>query len=135
MARIGVSRAAWIVLAIAFAAAAGGVGFLAGRSQQIEAMIESLQVEAAGNLTQRVEVLSLLRTGDVSGAITRLESEADLLTVNIAGIAARTSPEARTISAKSRTNARRDFPVDRGALELTCTAIDAFRAGKYINSV
>lgn len=57
---------------------------MAGRSQQIRAMIQILQAEAGGNLTQRVEVLSLLRMGDVSGAITRLESEADILTVNIA---------------------------------------------------
>ena len=84
MVRIGLSRAAWISFAIALAVAAGGLGFVAGRSQQIRAMIQILQAEAGGNLTQRVEVLSLLRMGDVSGAITRLESEADILTVNIA---------------------------------------------------
>ena len=85
MARIGVRRAAWIGSALALAIAAGSIGFVAGRSQQIRAMIQMLQVEAAGNLTQRVEVLSLLRMGDVSGAITHLESEADVLTVNMAG--------------------------------------------------
>ena len=84
MAKIGVRRAAWIASALALAIAAGSIGFVAGRSQQIRAMIQMLQAEAAGNLTQRVEVLSLLRMGDVSGAITHLESEADILTVNIA---------------------------------------------------
>jgi hypothetical protein len=43
-----------------------------------------LQMEAAGNLSQRIETLSLLRMGDASGAIKSLESEADVLTVNIA---------------------------------------------------
>lgn len=47
-------------------------------------MIRTLQVEAAGNLAQRIEALSLLRTGDVPAAILRLESEADLLTRTIA---------------------------------------------------
>jgi hypothetical protein len=47
-------------------------------------MIDFLQINAAGNLTQRVEVLSLLRMGDVSGAITQLETEADSLTVSMA---------------------------------------------------
>ena len=43
-----------------------------------------LQVNAAGNLIQRIETLSLLRVGDVPGAINRLESEADSLTVSMA---------------------------------------------------
>lgn len=47
-------------------------------------MIDLLQINAAGNLTQRVEVLSRLRLGDVSGAITQLETEADSLTVTMA---------------------------------------------------
>jgi hypothetical protein len=80
MARIAIERAAWIVLAVA----AGSVGFLSGRSEQIKATIALLQVEAAANLTQRIEVLSLLRMDDVPGAITRLESEADGLTTSIA---------------------------------------------------
>ena len=84
MTTIEVNRSAWIGLVTAVAIAAGGLGFVAGRSQQIGAMIRMLQVEAAGNLTQRIEVLSLLRMGDVPGAITHLENEADLLTVNIA---------------------------------------------------
>jgi hypothetical protein len=48
-------------------------------------MIRALQVEAAGNLNQRIEALSLLRIGDVPAAILRLENEADLLTRTIAG--------------------------------------------------
>jgi len=84
MTKTGVNRAAWIGLATAVGIGAGGLGFVSGRSQQIGAMIRMLQVEAAGNLTQRIEVLSLLRMGDMPGAITRLESEADILTVNIA---------------------------------------------------
>jgi hypothetical protein len=47
-------------------------------------MIQALQVEAAGNLTQRIEALSLLRLGDAQGAIAQLESEADTATTSIA---------------------------------------------------
>ena len=72
--------AAWILLATV----AGGVGFVAGRSRQIEAMIKTLQMEAGVNVIQRIETLSLLRMGDVPGAINRLESEAGTLTVSIA---------------------------------------------------
>jgi len=43
-----------------------------------------MQAEAAGNLTQRIEVLSLLRMGEMPTAILRLESEADQLTRTIA---------------------------------------------------
>ena len=35
-----------------------------------------------------------------------------------------------TIVAKSMTKARSDLPVERGALEFTCTAIDVFISGK-----
>ncbi len=79
MVRIGIERAAWIVVAVA----AGSVGFLSGRSEQVKATIALLQGEAAVNLTQRIEVLSLLRMDDVPGALTRLESEADGLTTSI----------------------------------------------------
>ena len=48
------------------------------------ATISALQTEATGNLTQRIEVLSLLRMGEVPTAIVRLESEADQLTRTIA---------------------------------------------------
>jgi hypothetical protein len=82
--RVTFGRVAWVVLALVMAAAAGGVGYMWGRSQQFGTMIELLQMEAAGNLTQRVEALSMLRMGDVPGAITRLESEVDTLTVNVA---------------------------------------------------
>ena len=82
--RITFPRPAWIVLALVVAAAAGAVGYVAGRNQQHRAMIDLLQINAAGNLTQRVEVLSMLRMGDVPGAITQLETEADSLTVTMA---------------------------------------------------
>ena len=84
MMRIAPSRASWVFLTPVIAALAGGSGFLWGRGQQIRGTINLLQIEAAGNLNQRIEVLSLLRTGDVSGAITQLESEADNLTVSVA---------------------------------------------------
>lgn len=80
MARPGIRTAAWVLLALV----AGGVGYLAGRSRQIQATVKMLQVNAAGNLIQRIETLSLLRVGDVPGAINRLESEADGLTVSMA---------------------------------------------------
>jgi hypothetical protein len=80
MAKTGIRIAAWVLLAIV----AGGVGYLAGSSRQIRASIRTLQVEARGNLIQRIETLSLLRMGDVPGAIDRLESEADRLTVSMA---------------------------------------------------
>lgn len=47
-------------------------------------MIGLLQTEAAGNLTQRIEVLSLLRMNDAPAAILRLESETDQLAHSIA---------------------------------------------------
>ena len=56
VASIGVRRAAWA----SFAMAAGIAGFAAGEHQQHHLMIGMLQTEAAGNLTQRVETLSLL---------------------------------------------------------------------------
>ena len=72
--------AAWILLAIV----AGGTGFAVGQRQGHQRMIGLLQIEATGNLIQRIETLSLLRVGDVPGAINRLESEADTLTVSMA---------------------------------------------------
>lgn len=80
MTRTWIGPAVWILVALG----AGSFGFLSGRSQQIEATIRMLQIEAAGNLVQRIETLSLLQMGDVDGAIARLESEADGLTVSIA---------------------------------------------------
>jgi hypothetical protein len=79
MARAGIRTAAWVLLAISV----GGVGYLAGSSRQIQASLKMLQTEAGGNLIQRIETLSLLRMGDVPGAINHLESEADWLTVTI----------------------------------------------------
>jgi hypothetical protein len=80
MASMGSVRAAWIVLAIA----AGGTGYAVGSRQGHQRMISALQIEGAGNLTQRIEVLSLLRMGEATTAIVRLESEADQLTRTIA---------------------------------------------------
>ena len=80
MARTAISRAAWILLAIA----TGVTGLAVGQRQGHQGMIRLLQVEAPGNLTQRIEVLSFLRIGDAPEAINRLESEADTLTRTIA---------------------------------------------------
>jgi hypothetical protein len=80
MARMGIVRMAWILLA----SAAGVTGYAVGSRRDHQRMISALQLEAAGNLTQRIEVLSLLRMGDVPTAILRLESEADQLTRSIA---------------------------------------------------
>ena len=81
MVKTGIRRAAWVLLAIG----TGVTGYAAGSRQGHQAMIRSLQVEAAGNLAQRIESLSLLRIGDVPAAIQRLESEADRATITIAG--------------------------------------------------
>ena len=80
MARIGTSRMVWVILAIAL----GLGGYVVGSRQGHQGMIKALQTEATGNLNQRIETLSRLRLGDVPAAITRLESEADLLTQTIA---------------------------------------------------
>jgi hypothetical protein len=80
MARTGIATTAWVLLGVA----AAGSGYAVGRRQAHQAVIGLLQVEAAGNLSQRIETLSLLRMSDVRGAIDRLESEADGLTVSIA---------------------------------------------------
>jgi hypothetical protein len=80
MARTGIGRAVWVLLAIA----AGVSGYAAGSRQGHQTTIRALQTEAAGNLTQRIEVLSLLRMGDAPTDILRLESEADQLTRTIA---------------------------------------------------
>ncbi len=80
MTKTGIGRAAWVLLAIV----AGVGGYAAGSRQGHQTMIRELQTEAAGNLTQRIEVLSALRMGDSLSAIVRLESEADQLTQTIA---------------------------------------------------
>lgn len=80
MAKAVIKTATWILLAIV----AGGVGYVAGGSRQIQATITTLQMEAAADVILRIETLSLLRMGDVPGAINRLESEASELTVNMA---------------------------------------------------
>jgi hypothetical protein len=78
--RTGFRMAAWILLAVA----TGVGGYAVGRRDGHASLMGFLQMEAAGNLSQRIETLSLLRMGDASGAIKSLESEADVLTVNIA---------------------------------------------------
>ena len=80
MASTGIRIAAWILLALA----TGLVGFAVGQRRGHQAMIGSLQIEAAGNLNQRIETLSSLRVGNVQAAINRLETEAEVLTVTIA---------------------------------------------------
>jgi hypothetical protein len=80
VARPIVRRAAWVLLAII----TGVGGYAVGSRQAHQTMIRTLQVEAAGNLTQRIEALSLLRTGDVPAAIGRLDREVDVLTKTIA---------------------------------------------------
>jgi hypothetical protein len=70
---------------ILFPLITGVVGFAVGQRQDHQAMMRLLQIEASGNLTQRIEALSRLRIGDDSGAISGLETEADSLTVSIAG--------------------------------------------------
>ena len=71
---------AWGLVAVA----AAGAGYLAGNQRGHAATIAALQTEAAGNLSQRVEALSLLRLEDVPAAISRLEAEADKLGRSIA---------------------------------------------------
>ncbi len=80
MARIGISRIGWTILAIVGAAGGYALGLRQGR----EELIQSLQIEAGGNLTQRIETLSQLRLGDAPAAILQLESEADQLAQSIA---------------------------------------------------
>lgn len=70
----------WLFVALAGIA----FGYLAGLRQGQQQTMRMLQAEAAGNLTQRVETLSLLRLGDVSKATAHLEQEADQLTLGIA---------------------------------------------------
>lgn len=73
-----------LVALLSLTVLAGAAGYLAGVWRGQSATMEALQREAAGNLTQRIEVLSLLRTGDEPLAITWLEEEADQLTLSIA---------------------------------------------------
>jgi hypothetical protein len=82
----------WLVLAITGIAGA----YLAGLRQGQNAATRMLQIEAAGNLTQRIEALSLLRLGETSAAIADLEQQADQLTL---GIAANEGAEKRVLLA------------------------------------
>ena len=58
-------------------------GYLVGLQRGQVATMRALQAEAAGNLSQRIEVLSLLRTDASLAAISRLEEEADQLAVSM----------------------------------------------------
>ena len=72
------SRVQFVVILMVAAA-----GYLVGLQRGQSATMRALQVEAAGNLSQRIEVLSLLRTDEPLAAISRLEEEADQLTLTI----------------------------------------------------
>lgn len=70
-----------IVLVVA---AAVGVGFAAGRLDQNRLLMTTLLIEATGDLTQRIELLSLLRAGDSNQAIRQLENQVDTLVESLA---------------------------------------------------
>jgi hypothetical protein len=80
MAKTGIRIVAWILLAVI----TGASGYVLGRWQGHGALMGMLQAEAAGNLVQRIETLSLLRLGNTTAAIAQLESETDTLAVTIA---------------------------------------------------
>lgn len=80
MARLGLKTLTRLVLLVI----AVGVGYLAGIRQGQISTDEWLRREAEGNLTQRIEALSLLRIGDTPAAIERLEAQADQLTLGLA---------------------------------------------------
>ena len=61
-----------ILVAVAF-----GGGYALGHRRMFRWMSDALSVETRGNLTQRVETLARLRTGDESGAIALLEQSVD----------------------------------------------------------
>ena len=71
---------AWTV-AVALAAL---IGFSAGSSRGVGRCLEALGTEAAGNLVQRIEALSLIRTGDTAEALTGLEAQVDHLALTLA---------------------------------------------------
>lgn len=62
---------------VLLAAAAFGAGYTVGHRGAFQWMIESLSSETRGNLSQRVETLARLRTGDQDGAIALLELAVD----------------------------------------------------------
>src|SRR5262245_29671919 len=76
----GIKKTAWLFLAVAAAA----TGYVTGLRQGQIATIAALQTEATGNLTQRLDVLSLIRIGDTAAGVLRLEEEVDHLTLSIA---------------------------------------------------
>jgi len=80
MAVTGLKRLRWLILVVIV----GAAGYLGGLRQGQISTDEWLRREAEGNLTQRIEALSLLRIGDITEAIARLEGEADQLTLGLA---------------------------------------------------
>jgi len=60
------------------------VGLAVGHHGTFDWVMGYLQNEVEGNLTQRVETLARLRTGDEAGAISFLEDSIDRATVNLA---------------------------------------------------
>jgi len=53
------------------------VGYVVAHNQEFSTGMERLRVETAGNITMRVQALSLLRTGDIDGAIKSIEDSMD----------------------------------------------------------
>lgn len=61
----------------------GCAGYILGTQAAHREAIRRLQVEASGNLAQRIEALSLLRMADSSAAIAQLEGEVAQLATTI----------------------------------------------------
>lgn len=70
-----------IVLALVVATFGGG--YTLGTLRMFRWMVESLSAETRGNLSQRVETLARLRTGDGAGAIEILERAVDTAAVTL----------------------------------------------------
>lgn len=79
--RVSVRSVAFWILTMVLAVLAG---FAFGNRRASADTLSALQTEAEGNLTQRIEVLSLLRTDSLSRAIQMLEEQTDYLITTIA---------------------------------------------------
>lgn len=53
------------------------VGYVVAHNREFSAGMERSRVETAGNIALRVQALSLLRTGDIDGAIESIEQSVD----------------------------------------------------------
>lgn len=60
------------------------IGYAVGNQKGRSTALRMLTIEAGGNLTQRLEVLSLMRSGNPDRAITELEDQVDTLTLTLA---------------------------------------------------